>query len=799
MAQPPDAPQLPELRTLVAATAEPCLLLAPDLSVLAASASYLRLLGLGPSAVLGRRLAELLPAPPLDLTPEELEESLRRALAAAAPDALPVRPCPAPGPGRPRLRRLRPVQTPALGPDGAPIAVWHRLEDLTELFGPSACETGTQERHNRALVELAKSLSDARDLQASLQELTEAAARTLEVERVGIWLYDEARAGIRCTALFQQASGHSSEALQLAAAEAPAYFRALETERIIAAHDALTDPRTCDFAAAYLRPLDIGAMLDAPVRLHGQMIGVLCHEHVGRARLWSLEEQGFAASVADLVALAFEIAERRRAYDALRESEERFRTMADSVPVLIWMSGPDNDGLFFNRTWLEFTGRTREQELGMGWLSDLHPDDASAARKVCGGALSARRPFETQFRMRRADGAWRWMLDTGVPRFSPEGTFQGFVGTCVDITERKDREDALQQSETHFRQIAEIIPQIVWTARPDGHIDYYNRRWHELTGHPETLGGDSSWMPLLHPDDLERCVRTWRGCVQSGEPYEIEYRIRDRAGEYRWNIARAMPLRGPEGRIVKWFGTSTDIDEQKRAQHELREADRRKNEFLAMLGHELRNPLGAIGNAVHLLANDTDERHRGWALEIIQRQMHHIARLVDDLLDVSRITRGKIELRREPLELGQIATRALQATSALVASRGHRLSVSLHPADLRVQGDAARLEQVIVNLLSNAAKYTDPGGRIWLETARRGAWAELRVRDTGIGIDAELLPQVFDLFTQDHRALDRAAGGLGIGLTLVRSIVEMHGGEVRATSAGRGQGSELLVRLPLLL
>jgi PAS domain S-box-containing protein len=236
-----------------------------------------------------------------------------------------------------------------------------------------------------------------------------------------------------------------------------------------------------------------------------------------------------------------------------------------------------------------------------------------------------------------------------------------------------------------------------------------------------------------------------------------------------------------------------------RMYQELVDADKRKNEFLAMLGHELRNPLSPILSALQILRQpDTDSSVAEWSRKVIERQVQHMARLVDDLLDVSRITRGKIELRMEPVDLLAVVARAVEASRPLIEKNGHELTPSLPPEPVPLRGDPTRLEQVICNLLNNAAKYTPPGGRIWLTVEREGNEAVLRVRDNGMGIRPEMLTRVFDLFVQTERGLDRAMGGLGIGLTLVRSLVELHGGKVQAFSAGLGEGTEMVVRLPVL-
>jgi len=237
-----------------------------------------------------------------------------------------------------------------------------------------------------------------------------------------------------------------------------------------------------------------------------------------------------------------------------------------------------------------------------------------------------------------------------------------------------------------------------------------------------------------------------------------------------------------------------------RLYHEVQEADRQKNEFLSMLAHELRNPLAPIRNANEVLRQrGTDPARVRWAQGVIDRQLTHLVRLVDDLLDVSRLTQGKIRLEVEEIDLGEVVAQAVEAGRPLVDQFRHELDVQLPTNAIRLLGDKARLTQVLTNLLNNAAKYTDPGGRIWLTVGMEDRAAVLRVRDSGIGIAADLLPFVFDLFTQANRSLDRSQGGLGVGLTLVRRLIELHNGTVEAHSAGLGKGSEFIIRLPTLV
>ena len=405
-------------------------------------------------------------------------------------------------------------------------------------------------------------------------------------------------------------------------------------------------------------------------------------------------------------------------------------------------------------------------------------------------------PFESIHR--RIDGSTFpvELSVTGV-RFADEPFL---FAVARDISERKQSEIALRESEAQLREMAEAMPQVVWTSRPDGCIDYYNHRWSEFTGLPAGVMGDDCWRPVLHPDDLERTHERWyHHSVPTGEPFEIEYRFWDRQrGEYRWFLARALAARDGSGRVVKWYGTCTDIHDQKRAEEALRDADRRKNEFIAMLAHELRNPLAPILNALQLMKRPGENGEESEALrDMMERQVHNMTRLVDDLLDVSRIDSGKIGLQTQPVDLVTVAGHAIEAGRPFVERWQHELIVALPDEPIIVEADPTRLEQILDNLIANAAKYTDPGGRVWFSVSRDGDSAVVRVRDTGIGIDSAMLLRVFDLFVQVERRTDRSQGGLGIGLSLVKTLVEMHGGSVSVHSEGRGKGAEFIVRLPV--
>ena len=378
------------------------------------------------------------------------------------------------------------------------------------------------------------------------------------------------------------------------------------------------------------------------------------------------------------------------------------------------------------------------------------------------------------------------------------GAILGAVAASTDMTAQLDAQRALRDSESKFRTITEAMPQMVWSATPDGQNDYANQRWHEFTGLSDLNLLGNGWTVIVHPDDLARLQAQWANSQAGGALFEVEHRIRYHDGSWRWVLNRALPVWGDDGAIIRWMGTVTDIHDQKLAAEELQAANTRKDEFLAMLAHELRNPLAPISTAAQILklAGSNAQRiaHAG---DVIGRQVRHMVELVDDLLDVSRVTRGLVELECEPVELKPVIQAAIEQARPLIEKKGHTLAIRLGDANVRILGDRKRLVQVMANLLNNAAKYTQEGGEITVCADALPGAVRLCVKDNGIGIDAALLPDIFELFTQAKRTPDRAQGGLGLGLALVRSMVSLHGGTVAAHSDGPGRGSSFSVVLPV--
>jgi PAS domain S-box-containing protein len=366
----------------------------------------------------------------------------------------------------------------------------------------------------------------------------------------------------------------------------------------------------------------------------------------------------------------------------------------------------------------------------------------------------------------------------------------------------REGRERLRESEQRVRLATEAAGLGIWVIDiASKHVTWENERLHEIFGLPAgapAFSIDDFMSRFVHPEDAPRFSDSLRATLANEGRMRVEGRIR-RAndGALRWIETTGVLQMDDDGKPVRVLGTVADITDRKRAEEDLRESDRRKTEFLATLAHELRNPLAPISNGLHLLRRAPDETSRGKVREMMERQLRHMVHLVDDLLDIARITSNKVELRLERVDVGAVLASAVETSMPLVSAGGHTLDVRGPAQPLYVDADATRLAQIVSNLLNNAAKYTPHGGRIELSASEEDGEAVVRVKDTGMGIPVDELPQVFEMFTQVGRNLHRAQGGLGIGLALVKRLVELHGGRVDASSDGIGSGSTFIVRLPL--
>jgi signal transduction histidine kinase/ActR/RegA family two-component response regulator len=480
-----------------------------------------------------------------------------------------------------------------------------------------------------------------------------------------------------------------------------------------------------------------------------------------------------------------------------------------------YLLSPDPQAIILavNDAFLRASGRKREELLGISLFEAFpgNPDDPldtgeaalrrSLALVVATGQPdtlpAVRYPIPVQLPNGEVVFEERFWNAVSTPVFGADGRILCISHTNFDITDKVRADNALRESEARYRALVSATADVIYRMSPD----WTQLREMEGRGFLKDATGPSHiWLEDYIPEeDRGRVNAAIEEAIRTRSTFELEHQVRRLDGSYGWTLSRAVPMLDARGEIDEWVGAASDITERKQAEQALRQSDQRKDEFLAMLAHELRNPLAPISAAAQLLRmGRLDGAGLQHASQIIGRQVEHLTSLVDDLLDVSRVTRGTVELNAAPVAVHEIVGDAVEQVTPLVRARRHRLDLALAPQPGLVMGDKKRMVQVLTNLLNNAAKYTPEGGSLWVSTRVRGGAVEIEVADNGVGMSPDLVARAFELFVQAQRTSDRAQGGLGLGLPLVRSLVELHGGTVRCDSAGPGQGSRFTVCLPRL-
>ena len=543
---------------------------------------------------------------------------------------------------------------------------------------------------------------------------------------------------------------------------------------------------------------------------HNYTLNLACPTAKGAPRWWDVTVSPIAdqaGAIVRMLAVSRDITEARFATEKVRVSEERFRSLVTATAAIVW--GMPGTGHFDVEQpgWSAFTGQLFDAMKGLGWLNAIHADDRDQMASDWEQAILAGKMFETEHRLGRADGQYRHMSMRAVPIKDADGSVIEWVGIHTDIHDRVMAEGVVRENEERVRLATESAELGLWVWSPSSdEVVWENDRPYEIFGLPKDalpVNAERFLRDYVHHDHITDFADAIKKTIETGARLHFQGRIKRADGETRWVEFFGNRQPHPGGDPLRVIGTMSDITASKNREEELRrlaanlsEADRRKTEFLAVLAHELRNPLAPIRHGLQLIRmqagnSATLEKVR----DMLDRQVNQMVRLVNDLLDVARITSGKVELRKHRAHMKDLIKIAVETSMPLIDASGHHLTINVPDESMPVFVDPERISQVISNLLNNAAKYTPPGGKIVLDVARAAGEITVSVTDNGVGIAPQSIDTVFDLFRQVGQDIERSQGGLGIGLSLVRQLVELHGGTTSAKSPGEGGGSTFMFRL----
>ena len=566
---------------------------------------------------------------------------------------------------------------------------------------------------------------------------------------------------------------------------------------------ARTPEEKAAFAAVQIR-----SYIAVPLVKDGTFVAGLA-VHAGNVRTWTPTEIAITEDTAERTWAAVE---RVRAQAALRVSEERRRLALEAAELGTWHVDPSSRLTQTDERFRAIFGTTDEWMDYLQLFAVMHPDDLPAVEAAVAAATRPDNPepYAIEYRILRPDGALRWVFAKGRATFDGGETGRRavrFDGTVLDITVQKQSELALRESEARLGGILRRSPAGIIQTDAAGCMTLVNPRWLEMTGFSEAELLGRNILDITHPSSVAPTIAAFDSAVSGGPDFQIEKAYRRKDGSTLHAQSNVAAIRSPSGVFLGLIAVILDISERLRSEEELRrlaaelsEADQRKDVFLATLAHELRNPLAPIRNGLQVMQLS---ENKGDAVEqvrsMMDRQVTQLVRLVDDLLDVSRITQGKVELRKERVDVRAVIEAALETSRPAIEQAGHKFAVAVPREPIFVDGDPTRLAQVVSNLLHNSAKYTAHGGNVRLSVWREGETAVVSIKDNGIGIPPGMLDKVFVMFAQVDRTLEKTTGGLGIGLSLVKGLLEMHGGTIEAKSDGEGTGTEFVFRLPVAM
>mgnify|MGYP003648639937 CR=1 FL=1 len=695
--------------------------------------------------------------------------------------------------GRSFVRRIVPYRSDDNRIEGVVLTFSDvsRLESITE-------KLRLRELQQAALAKLGHFALQARDLQILFEHVSAVTRDTLEIEYVKILelLPDGEHMLLRAGVGWREGlvgsatvgSGSNSQAGHTLRSDTPIIVENLASEARFNGPELLVEH-------------GVVSGMSVIIRGDKEPFGVF-GAHTAQRRVFTNEDVNFLQSVSNILSEAME---RNRVESALKESEERFRMLADNISQLAWTADALGHGVWYNKRWYEYTGLSWDEVQGDGWKQLHHPDHLARVMTKLEECSAKGEAWEDTFPLRGRDGSYRWFLSRAIPiRDDDTGKIILWFGTNTDITARRYAEESLRESEELVRTIAENSTQGLVMMNEKGICTYVNNALLKMTGYSAEEIRSRPLHDLVHHHHPD------------GRPYPIEDCPIDRAlpennsirahedlffrkdGSTFPVMCAASPI-FKNGKPVSTVIEIRDITQAKQAEESLRDADRRKDEFLATLSHELRNPLAPIrgGLDVLMLAKEDPETVNE-VCAIMSRQLEQLIRLVDDLLDVTRITRGKMYLRKRRLLLSEIVDATVEGCRRFVEEAGQQLAIEVPEKPISVEADPNRLTQVLCNLLHNASKYTPQGGHITLHADSNDSEVILTVKDDGIGISNNENEHIFEMFGQIDPSGEQGQSGLGIGLTLVKSLVDLHGGQIKVKSEGEGQGTSFIVELPIL-